>query len=192
VSDYTTPDAIAQALNTTFTPAQEAEALLAAHAVTEWIDDRTGRTWQGPSTITAEYHDACSVKLWMRTTPVATIDLVEYFSSDGWIVVDPSAYVLVDPRSGLVAYYGAGPVRVSYTTASETLPAPLERAATQIAADMLSTTLTPPELQGVESIAVGQNDINVKLASTTSSASPGGATFSAIAIVHSYARGVIA
>src|SRR5215471_19601128 len=111
VSDYTTPDAIAQALNTTFTPAQEAEALLAAHAVTEWIDDRTGRTWQGPSTITAEYHDACSVKLWMRTTPVATIDLVEYFSSDGWIVVDPSAYVLVDPRSGLVAYYGAGPVR---------------------------------------------------------------------------------
>jgi hypothetical protein len=195
VSDYTDAAAIAAYLATTFTPEQETAATTAAHAITVWIDHRTGRSWQTSGPIAAETHTVEGTIVFLNVPPVVSIERCELYGGvgSGWSTLDPSAYELVDPPSGQVGFlggYNGAAVRFDYTSDTSSPPADLAYAATVLAADLVSPTLDP-DLAGVESIAVGQNDINLKFAATSSAVDGGGAT-SAVRVVDSYRRVVIA
>jgi len=191
---YTTPDAIAAYLAVTLTPAQEAQATVAADAITVWIDHRTGRSWQPSAAIASEVHTVDGTYIWLDATPVASLQSVTKFDGvgNGFVLLDPSQYELVNPLTGQVGFlggYGGSIVDVAYTSVAAVLPDDLAYAATVLAADLLGPTLDP-DLVGVDSVAVGQNDINLKFASAGSTLDSGAT--SAVRVVDSYRRVVLA
>jgi hypothetical protein len=190
---YTTPQAIANYLGATFTPEQDAQALAVADGVTVWIDHRTGRTWQSTGTIADEIQTVHGTTAYLSVPPVVAVTSVELSDkAGGWSAVDPAQYALTDPAHGTLTFVGGynnASVRVDYTSDATAPPADIALAATILAAELMTVVLHP-ESAGVESIAVGQNDINLKYAGASGNQSAAAQT--AVRIVDSYRRVVLA
>ena len=203
---YTDADAISAYLGVTFTPEQAAHADAVAAAVTSFIDGYVGRTWQTVSPMAGElapvlptrsdaYPSAFGV-VYLRHRPavaIAAMSLRTAYPNDPLDGLDAASYELVDPAHGTVTVAGCGwlgyPALVAvvdYTYADEA-PPDIALAATMIASGVMQQTMTiqagsaviaaNPALAGIESLAVGQNDISVKV----SKAATGGAAMSSAA-----------
>jgi len=166
---YTTPARIASHLGVTFTTEQAARADAVADAVTAWIDQRTGRSWQGGGAIADELHLIATDRVYLNAAPVSAVSSVAVHpgtSHAAWSTLGAEDALLFDPIRGVVLLpvgYGGYYARVSYTSVGDGPPADIMGAADVLAADMMQTTLNP-ESAGAESISVGQNDISVKYA----------------------------
>jgi hypothetical protein len=188
---YTDSTAIAGWLGVTFTPEQAAQADQLAAAATAFVDGYTGRTWQTVSPSTGETepvfpaltsYPGCLGVAYLRHAPVVAVSAVGVrtaYPNDPTTPLDASAYELVDAAHGVLtltatAWYPGLFVVADYTY-SDAVPADVELATTMIAAGAMQSVLAVqagsalvtanPSLAGVESLAVGQNDINVKLSS---------------------------
>lgn len=166
MTTYTDAARIAAALGRPLTDDQTERADEVAAAVTAWIDHRTGRSWQQNGAITAEFQQIAGDRVFLRRAPVAAITSVAVHPGQAvasWTTLDTADYTLFDPLNGLLLLpigYSGWYVQADYT--SETVPPDdIMAAADALAADLLSVTLTP-ESAGVESLALGQNDINIK------------------------------
>jgi hypothetical protein len=112
--------------------------------------------------------------------------------------LDPSQYELVDPQSGVLRLalsgtgfdaYGHPVVALVDYTYADAVPPDIALASTMMAAAEMARQLAiagsaafsaaHPELDGLKSVAVGQNDVNISLADSASAASAGGAAASA-------------
>jgi hypothetical protein len=197
MADYTSSQQIAAYLGTTLTTEQLQQADVVAHAITDWIDHRTGRTWQQLGAIVDEINDVIGTSVYLHHAPVASVEAVDVLDENlfppTWQTLDPSQYTLIDPQAGvlqLVGGYAGDAVRVDYTTDQTQPPSDLAYAATVLAADTMTVTLHP-ESAGVSSIAVGQNDISI----TYADAGTGGASSAvslAVRVVDAYRRVVLA
>lgn len=142
-------------------------------------------------------------RCYLAHVPVSTVDAVSLRSSDPndpTTPLDPATYELVDPAHGvlLVPGYGYGALGWWYGRAAlavvdyayaDAVPADIELAATMIASGVMQQTLATqagsaviaanPQLAGLESISVGQGDIQVELASGVGKASASMASGSA-------------
>lgn len=152
-------------------------------------------------------------RVYLAHSPVMTVDAVALRASDpnaaptavdagGWELIDASHGVVLLPGYGYPYGYGYGyadggsallaVVNYSYVAAP---PDDLAYAATLLAGEMLFSTLHP-EAAGLESLALGQGDIVMRYASGGSggsgSSGGGGGGSSAMAVIDSYRRVVIA
>ena len=229
---YTDAETIAAYLGVTLTTEQAALAEQLAAAATAFIDRYTGRSWQGSSPISGELQNVLSggygwprawAVVYLRSQPVESVSAVTLRTpspQSGATALAPDAYELVDPTHGILTLVGASGVYVGYPhllavvdyAYADAVPADITLAATMIAAGQLSAILAvqrgsaviaaTPELAGLSSIAVGQNDVSVKLdasvtggaaaktsAAGSSWASPGSAV---AAILDGYRRVVLA
>lgn len=229
MATYTDAVAIEAALGVTFTPEQAAQADAVAAAVTAFIDRYTGRSWQGVSPVTGElanvlpagsaYPSAFGV-VYLTQRPalaVSAVSLRSAYPLETATAVDVNQFELVDPPNGVLTLSGSygypGVLAVVDYTYADAVPADITFAATSIASAQMARALAVqrgsaaitahPELAGLESIAVGQNDVSVKLSSAVTSGSGAGtasadgsswaAPGSAVAaILDSYKRPVIA
>lgn len=164
-------------------------------------------------------------RCYLEHTPVSTVDAVSLRSPNpndatapldaaSWELIVPAAGVLLLPGYGygaLAPWYGCPALAVVDYSYADAVPADISLAATMIASGVVQQSMTiqagsatiaaNPQLAGVESIAVGQNDVNVKLSKTatqgaqmssaagSSWAAPGSAV---AAILDPYKRVVIA
>jgi hypothetical protein len=166
---YTTPERIAAYLGTTFSVEQAAQAAVVADGVTAWIDQRTGRSWQGGGAIADELHLIVTDRIYLNAAPVSAVSSVAVHPGTthaAWATLAADDALLFDPIRGVVLLpvgYGGYYAQVSYTSTSDGPPADIETAADVLAADLLTTTLNP-ESAGAESVSVGQNDISVRYA----------------------------
>lgn len=190
---YTDASTIAGYLGVTLTSDQQTQAGVLAGAATAWIDRYTGRSWQASSPITDELHELVGDTVYLTNRPVTAVTSVktrERFADAGTTTLDASQYELLDATNGvllILGWAGAGRLAlVTYTHSVSAAPDDVELAATMIAAAWLGQTLRP-NTQGVESVSVGQGDIQVKF-----SASRGDAPPEALAILRAYRRVVIA
>lgn len=204
MASYTDAPAISAYLAVTFTPEQAAQADLAAAAVTVWIDHRTGRTWQNASgSVVDEIHQINNGVVYLEYRPVLAVSEVHARERQGnqigdWVLLDPSGYALVDPVAGRLEFaaygrYATGAdARVDYTSTVAAPPADIAYAATTLAADMLFPTLHP-ESVGLESLALGQNDISLRYAraGADGTSSSSGAAW-AVRVIDAYRRVVLA
>lgn len=182
MASYTDAAGIADYLAVTFTPEQAAQADVAAAAVTTWIDHRTGRSWQNATgSVVDEIHDILNGVVYLEYRPVIAVSAVETRTVQGanttaWVLLDPSQYELVDPEAGQLIITTTREIapkdeaRVDYTNAVTAPPSDVGYAATIIAADLLFPTLHP-ESAGLESLALGQNDISMKYAAASADGS---------------------
>lgn len=135
--------------------------------------------------------------------------------------LDPSSYELVDPAAGvlllpgfgygyLATWSGVAALAVVDYAYDDGAPADISYAATLIAAGQMATAMSAqaasglvaahPELAGLKSLSVGQNDISVTLADASARAGAGSSSGSAFgargsavaAILDTYRRVVIA
>jgi hypothetical protein len=191
---YTDSDAIAAYLGTTFNAAQEAQATTVAAAVTAWIDQRTGRSWQTSGSVSGELHQVYADKVWLNAPPVLGVSAVSLHPGTAvgsWTALDAADYTLFDAARGLLLLplgYGDQYAQVSYTSLA-TPPDDIMLAADVLAADLLMTTLNP-ESAGAESVSVGQNDITVRYAGSGGQLSA--SVQQAIAAVDAHRRPVLA
>jgi len=193
---YTDPARIAAQLGATFTPDQETRALVVADAVTAWIDQRTGRSWQAePGTIAGELHQLYDDSVTLASPPVSAITSIAVHPGSGvgaWQTLNPADYALFDPIRGVVFLphgYAGQWVQVTYTSTAAGPPADIAAAADVLAADLLLTTLNP-ESAGADTVSVGQNDISVKYAGASGQQSA--SIKQAIAAVDAHRRPVLA
>lgn len=193
---YTTAAAIAAHLGVTLTPEQEAQAGVAAEAVTAWIDHRCGRSWQDADGGTAdEQHAVTGGLIWLTNRPALAISAVEARtrgSGSPWAALDSDAWFLADASAGRLELPGrcdGEDVRVSYTHGVTEVPPDLAFAATVLASDLMTTALHP-ESHGVSQLSVGQNDINIRYA-TASEREGGSEITNAVAVVDSYRPRVV-
>jgi hypothetical protein len=193
VVPYTTPAAIASYLGRTFTPEQESWATSVASGITVWIDHRTGRTWQSTGPVLDEIGTVAGSSLFLQIPPVVSIELIEQSDgAAGWLVVPATDYALTDHAHGTVTFVGGyhGEVlRADYTTSATAPPADVAMAATVLSADYLATALAP-ESFGLETVAVGQNDLSLHYAGASGTASA--SAVAALAVVDSYRKVVLA
>lgn len=198
---YTDAQKIANHLGVALTPAQITQADVVAEAITVWIDHRTGRTWQNATgTVVDEIDPVSGSAVYLQMRPViavSALDLKVRGGNNPWTPLDPSQYTLVDPAAGLVEISGvaqtleaAYDARTDYTSQVTAPPADIAYAATIISSEVLFTMLHP-ESAGVDSIAVGQNDINIRYATGTDAETSSGAAL-AVRIVDAYRRVVLA
>lgn len=176
---YTDATKIANYLGVTLTAGQITQAGVTAQAASDWIDQYKGKSWQIASPVTDELHTMVRDRVYLNNRPVAAISSVktraETFVGFGWTTLASGQYELLDATNGVLLIQGWSAssqalVQVSYThTAS--LPSHIALAATMIAASWLHPTLNP-STNGVESVAVGQNDVNVKYSSTVRDVPP--------------------
>lgn len=167
---YTDATKIAAYLGVTLTADQITQAGVVAQAATDWIDGYVGRSWQGSSPVTDELHSIVGDELWLDNRPVTAITSVKTRQpviGASYTTLGSGDYELVDAEWGRLRLVGWGDYEaaVSYTHTATTAPSDVALAATMIASAWLSQTLRP-STQGVESIAVGQNDVNVKFSSS--------------------------
>lgn len=226
---YTDATTIAAYLGVTFTPEQEAAAEQAAAAATAFIDRYTGRTWQTASPVVGELvpvlpaghgtpYPAASGAVYLQLAPVSAVSAVSLRTphpNATETALDAAEYELLDPAHGVLTVVGhgwcAGLLAVVDYTHADTVPPDISLAATMIAAGVMQQQMTiaagssviaeNPQLAGLQSISVGQNDINVTLSKTATSgaslsssagsswAAPGSAV---AAILDLYRRVVIA
>jgi hypothetical protein len=169
VAAYTTPARIASHLGVTLTTEQAARAVDVADAVTAWIDQRTGRSWQGGGTIADELHLIVTDRVYLNAAPVSAVSSVAVHpgtSHADWSPLGADDALLFDPIRGVVLLpigYGGYYAQVSYTSVGDGPPADIMGAADVLAADLMQTALNP-ESAGAESVSVGQNDITVRYA----------------------------
>jgi hypothetical protein len=166
---YTDPSRIAAHLGVTLTTAQAARAAVIADAVTAWIDQRTGRSWQGGGAVADELHLIVTDRVYLNAAPVTAVSSVAVHpgtSSGAWLALGADDALLFDPIRGVVLLpigYGGQYARVSYTSSGDGPPDDIAAAADVLAADLMQVTLNP-ESAGAESVSVGQNDITVRYA----------------------------
>jgi hypothetical protein len=193
VTAYTTADQIAAMLGVTFTPGQAAQADALCQAITLFVDRYTGRSWQTVSPVSGErdqvvlagpgtpYPPVAGV-VFLQHTPavgVTAVGVRTAYPNDQLVPLDPAAYELLDPEHGVLtvaAGYGwcvSLYAEVDYSYA-DAVPADITLAATMIGAGAMAKLIAVqgasgqveahPELAGVKSIAVGQNDVSITLA----------------------------
>jgi hypothetical protein len=169
VTAYTDASKVAAYLGFTLTSAQQTQAGIVAQAASDWIDLYKGRSWQGSSPVTDELQAIVGDRVYLSNRPVTSITSVKTrpaaFVSFGWTTLDASQYELVDATNGVLQVAGwsassEAMVQVSYAFTT-TPPSQIALAATIIAASLLGPTLRP-NTQGLDSVAVGQNDVQVK------------------------------
>jgi hypothetical protein len=163
---YTTASLIAAYLGVTLTTAQQTQAGLAAQAASDWIDTYKGRSWQGASPVTGEVHTVIGDAVYLDNRPVAAITSVETRAAvigASYTTLAAGQYELIDADAGLLQLVGWGDylARVAYTHTGTTPPSHIAFAATIIAASLLGPTLRP-NTTGLDSVAVGQSDVQVK------------------------------
>jgi hypothetical protein len=234
VAAYTTPADLAALLGVTFTPEQEIQAQGLCDAVTAFIDNTTGRTWQASaSPVTAElanvlptsagWHDYYGVA-YLNNRPVTSITALSLRTAYPNVEIsslDTAEYELLDPANGAVSlvvspWYG-DPLLLAVVdyVFGAVPPADIVYVAKAIASGVMARLLavqavsgqmsTRPDLAGVESISVGQNDVSVRMAagatdgglasyatSDTSSWVTPGSVVADILAYHKGARGVLA
>lgn len=169
MAPYTDATKIANYLGVTLTASQITQAGITAQAASDWIDEYLGKSWQVASPVTDELHTMTGDRVYLNNRPVASISSVKTrasaFVGFGWTTLASGQYELLDAANGVLLIQGwsassAPLVQVSYTHTAA-VPSHVALAATMIAASWLGPTLSP-QTSGVESVAVGQNDINVK------------------------------
>lgn len=166
---YTTAERIAAQLGATFTTEQDVRADDVALAVTAWIDQRTGRSWQASGAITAELHSIYGDHVYLNHPPVSAVSAVSVHpgtAGGAWTALAASDYQLFGEDSGLVLLpvgYTGQFALVDYTSGAAGAPDDIQLAADVLAAGLMQTTLNP-ESAGAESVSVGQNDISVTYA----------------------------
>lgn len=165
---YATATQIAAYLGVTLTSPQQTQAGVVAQAASDWIDRYTGRSWQQTSPVTDERHDILGDRVYLSNRPVVSITSVKtrtYYADLGTVTLDAGQYELLDGAAGLLLVQGFARSElialVSYTHTAVTPPSDVSLAATMIASAWLSQTLRP-QTQGLDSVAVGQADIQVK------------------------------
>jgi hypothetical protein len=166
---YTDSAKIENYLGVVLSSSAQNQAGVAAQAASDWIDDFKARSWQGASPVTDELHTMIGNRVYLAGRPVVAITTVKIraaaFVAFGWTTLDASQYELLDAQNGvlLIAGWSASSdalVQVTYTHATQP-PANVAFAATMIAASLLGPTIRP-NTSGLESVAVGQNDVAVK------------------------------
>jgi hypothetical protein len=193
---YTSAAAITShlGLTTPLTAEQAARAEVVATAITAWIDQRTGRSWQSSGSVDGEVCTIIGDRVYLARCPVVSVELVSLhsgYAAGDWEPLDESAYELFDAAAGVLllpCYYSGASARVDYTSATAA-PPDISAAADVLAADLLFTTLHP-ESAGVESISVAQNDISVRYSGAGGTQSAGVAL--ALAIIDARRLPVIA
>lgn len=199
MAPYTTVDAIEAALGVTFTPEQAAQASQVVVAVTSFIDGYTGRSWQGTSPVAGELanvlpagtaYPAAFGIVYLAHRPAESVTAVVLrsgYPNATETALTTDQFELIDGPAGLLTLTGGYSYAypdllavVDYTYA-DAVPADITLAATMIASGVMARTLAVqagsaaiaahPELAGLESVAVGQNDVSVKLSSAVTSGS---------------------
>ena len=172
---YTDAPMIAAQLGVDLTTgAQRLAADNAAAAVTQWIDDFKGQSWQ-VAEIVGEWHRApCPGPGWadgatvyLRTRPVVSVEEVRRRSLQVHgtaTALDAADWELLDPKAGmlLVKLQWDDVLLVDYTVAAAA-PANIRLAATLLAGRFLAPLLQPGS-NGLESLSVGGGELSVKFA----------------------------
>lgn len=165
---YTDATKIAAYLGVTLTSPQQTQAGINAQAASDWIDEYKGRSWQDDGTVTDELHGIVGDRVYLSHRPVTAVSAVKTRGSYAGAAVttlSASQYELLDAQDGelLIQGWSSGDylALVSYTHTATQPPSTIGLAATIIAASWLAPTLAP-QTAGLESVAVGQNDVNVK------------------------------
>lgn len=172
---YTDATKIAAYLGKTLTAGQIVQAGLAAQAASDWIDEYKGRSWQIASPVTDELHSMVGNHVYLANRPVAAVSAVKTrgnYEGASVTTLSSGQYELLDAANGvlLIEGWSSGDylALVTYThTATASVPSTIAFAATMIAAAWLSPTLAPGTL-GLSSLAVGQNDVNIKFSENRS------------------------
>lgn len=176
---YSDATKVGNYLGVTLTASQITQAGVTAQAASDWIDRYLGKSWQGTSPVTDELHTLVKDRVYLNNRPVASITSVKTraaaFVGFGWTTLDASQYELLDAANGvlLIAGWSAsseGLVQVTYAY-TLALPTPVGLAATMIAASWLGPTMVGLP-SGLDSIALGQNDIAVKFGSSARDVPP--------------------
>jgi hypothetical protein len=169
VTAYTDATKIAAYLGVALTSDQQTQATICAQAASDWIDEFKGRSWQIASPVADELHTMTGDRVYLNNRPVASITSVRTrgaaFVGFGWTTLDSSQYELLDGANGVLLIEGwsassAPLVQVSYTHTAA-VPSQIALAATIIAASLLGPTLRP-NTSGLDSVSVGQADVQVK------------------------------
>lgn len=163
---YTDATKIAAYLGVTLTAGQITQAGVVAQAASDWIDKYLGRSWQGASPVADELHAVTGDELWLNNRPVVAVTAVKTRQpviGAGYTTLGAGDYELVDASAGRLRLVGWGEYEaaVSYTHSATTAPSDVSLAATMIAASWLASSMAGLP-SGIEQIALGQNDINVK------------------------------
>lgn len=163
---YTDAQKIAYYLGVTLTSAQQTQAGLAAQAASDWIDAYKARSWQGASPVTNEVQPVVGDQVFLDFRPVATVTSVQTRQpvvGAAWTTLAAGQYEIADADAGILRLTGWGnyEARVSYTHTATPAAAAIAFAATMIAASLLGPTIRP-NTSGLESVSVGQSDVNVK------------------------------
>lgn len=163
---YTNATNIAAYLGVTLTAGQVTQAGITAQAASDWIDGYLGRSWQAASPVSGEVHAVNGDRVYLDHRPVSAITTVETRADvigASYTALAAGQYELLDPTNGVLQLQGWGDylARIAYTHTGTAPPSHIALAATMIAASWLHPTLNP-STAGIDSIAVGQNDVNVK------------------------------
>jgi hypothetical protein len=226
---YTDATKIAAYLGATFTTEQAATAEQLAAAATAYIDGATGRSWQAPSPIVAEWlpiiakrSDGAATTLptvYLYRRPVVSIQAVSIRCGGPGATATPLAvgdYELIDAANGVLrlatsggSAYPYGDVEVALVdyTFADAPPPDIALAAIMIASAEMARVLAiaeqdallaaNPELAGLKSLSVGQNDVNVAFrdapdaAAATSSGSAWDAPGSTVAGILAHYRAIV-
>lgn len=166
---YTDDTKVAAYLGVTLTAPQITQAGILAQAASDWIDEYKGRSWQGASPVADELHTVYGDRVFLNHRPVTAVSAVktrgDYADAD-LTTLTTGQYELIDAANGVLliqgwAVRGGLLALVTYTHTATTPPTMIGLAATIIAASWLGPTMVGLP-SGLESVALGQNDINVK------------------------------
>lgn len=163
---YTDAARIAAYLGVTLTSPQQTQAGLAAQTASDWIDLYLAQSWQAASPVTDELHTPVGDRVYLNARPVSAVSAVstrQRIVGAAWTLLGASQYELIDAANGVLLISGwASPgldVKATYTHTTAP-PARVAFAATIIAASLLGPTLRP-NTDGLESVSVGQADVEV-------------------------------
>lgn len=174
---YTDAQKIAAHLGVTLTASQITQAGVLAQAASDWIDRWLGKSWQGTSPATDEIHTIYGDRVYLNNRPAVAVSAVKtrtYYPDLGVTTLDAGQYELLDAANGLLVLQGwstSGVIALVTYTYSLSLPTPVGLAATMIAASWLGPTMVGLP-SGIDQIALGQNDINVKFGSSARDVPP--------------------
>jgi hypothetical protein len=187
---YTDAETVEAYLGVTFTPEQETLCTAICDAVTAWIDNYTGRTWQTVSPAADEHAPVlpalpgwpgASSVVYLARRPVETVTAVgirDPSPGSSTDALDAADYELIDPTNGVLRVAGfyypiAGWVAVVSYTFADAAPPDITLAATMIASQQMAKIVAAqaavmamgshPELFGLDQVAVGQNDVSIRL-----------------------------
>jgi hypothetical protein len=173
---YTDASRIAGHLGVTLTGAQQTQAGILAQAATDWIDEYKGRSWQAVSPVTGEVQPVNGDRVYLDHRPVVAITSVETrgdYVGGTYATLAAGQYDLLDATNGVLQLIGWGTYLAGrlHPRGASTPPPVIALAATMIAASWLHPALNP-STAGLDSVAVGQNDVNVKFSATVRNVPP--------------------